>query len=206
VSEAGTTAEIKYTQKGLGALPWSRIFAKRWFKEATGIGIRKYIQFSDSSCFQMLSLMAITLKPNARATPNLQHIVRWIHSIGWGSQPLPVMYSFMLVKLITYPNGLNDVLDFNVTRQIYSAPWRYIWDLDSNKTRLQLKNSTSMWQTIQDTTYALLNFDWSRIFQYDRSAWLYEDVIDIATRLLAFTGLLLYGKRLIPDCVAGINC
>jgi len=29
---------------------------------------------------------------------------------------------------------------------------------------------------------------------------------DVATRLLAFTGLLLYGKRLIPDCVAGINC
>ena len=52
-------------------------------------GIRKYIQFSDYSCFQMLSLTAITPKPNARATPNLEHIARWIHSIGRRSQPVP---------------------------------------------------------------------------------------------------------------------
>ena len=97
----------------------AEILAKRWFKEATGNGIWKYMQFSDYSCFQTLSLMAITPKPKARATPNLQHIVRRIHSIGQGSQALPVMYSFMLVslimhgvwKLITYSNGLNDVLD-----------------------------------------------------------------------------------------------
>jgi len=29
-------------------------------------------------------------------------------------------------------------------------------------------------------------------------------MIDIATGFLAFTGLFLYGKRLIPGCVAGI--
>jgi len=111
VSEADTIAKLKYTPKGLGALTWSRDLCQKMFQRSNGDWHPKIHKFSDYSCFQMLSLMAITPKPNARATPNLQHTVRWIHSIGRGSQPLPVTYSFMLVslimhgvwKLITYP-------------------------------------------------------------------------------------------------------